>query len=43
MKKMMRIGAAVCIIAAFTSFSPVEEKAQTTVESPAVEVIACVK
>lgn len=42
MKKMIRIGAAVCIIAAFTSFTPSQKEVQTPATPSAdIEVIAC--
>jgi len=44
MKKMMRIVAAVCVIAVFTSFTPAqEEEVQTQVNDTKVETIACLK
>jgi hypothetical protein len=41
MNKMMRIGAAVCVLAFFTSFTMPQEQSQVQVEKSTTEVVAC--
>jgi len=41
MKEMMRIGAIVCVLAFFTSFTMPQEDARVQVEKSTTEVVAC--
>jgi hypothetical protein len=41
MKEMIRIGAAVCVLAFFTSFTIPQEDAQVEVEKSATDAVAC--